>query len=76
MERWISVEERLPEEGDAPGPGSVFREVLVCTESGCVLCLTWNRIQAWNDGGMLPDMKPPRITHWMPMPAAPGARQR
>ena len=71
---WISVEERLPEAGDAPGRGSPFRDVLVSTENGGVLCLGWNRIRDWNEGRILPDAKPPRISHWMPLPASPWPR--
>ena len=72
MEQWTSVEERLPEERDALPGGRAWGEVLVSTENGSVLSLAWNRIQDWNEGRILPDVRPPRILYWMPMPEAPA----
>lgn len=58
MDEWISVEERLPEEGSC---------VLAYSEFGIgySICVKYYRHKRfWNDGGE-------SVTHWMPLPEPP-----
>ncbi|WP_194761197.1 DUF551 domain-containing protein [Pantoea ananatis] len=62
---WVKCSERMPENSDA---------VLVCQEGGITFCAEY-------DGGeFYPDEFPnlpkqgKEITHWMPLPAAPGGQ--
>lgn len=63
---WVKCSERMPENSDA---------VLVCQEGGITFCAEY-------DGGeFYPDEFPnlpkqgKEITHWMPLPAAPGVQK-
>lgn len=57
--RWISVEERLPEDSG---------KYIVCTTKGSVYC---TRFKAHSRGGNFQTDINTHITHWMPMPEPP-----
>jgi hypothetical protein len=56
--KWISVEERLPDDG----------KYIVCTAKGSVYC---TRFKAFGCGGSFQTDINTHITHWMPLPEPP-----
>lgn len=63
---WIPVEERMPEPTDADDPGR-FVLVVRVSHGERDVCKTW-----WSPGARHP-FEMYRVTHWMPIPALPGA---
>lgn len=65
--RWISVEERLPEDID--------EEVLVCTEDYGINVLGFVTVATYGSGGWLECWERKTyltdVTHWMPLPTPP-----
>jgi len=65
LPRWIPVEERLPEDG-------VRTFCAFTTHAGAQLHM---HILIYRDGHFRgADAQPRSVTHWMPLPSAPGAR--
>lgn len=61
MSEWISVKDRLPEEGE---------DVLIIEEDGCIdvgHMLRWKGKSDWNSHLFFE----PKVTYWMPIPEPP-----
>lgn len=56
---WISVEERLPDNGE---------KVLTVDNEGYMIVASWYELGGW----FLPVCRANPVTHWMPLPEPPG----
>ena len=59
--RWVSVEERLPEED--------VKVLTMGLQKHPVVCSFWHSDGVFRDGGIIEG-----VTHWMPLPAPPEER--
>ena len=57
---WISVEERLPDNGE---------KVLIADNEGYMIVAKWYELGGW----FLPVCRANPVTHWMPLPEPPKA---
>ena len=76
MSEWISVDEKLPEETNCLGGTWFSDNVLVVEEEGDMYITHYvypwrnSKCEGWSKH-MAPDMEKDKVTHWMPLPAAP-----